>query len=40
MHETENDPTFIMRNMRDYFLSILCTCLKNVFNYIHANLKF
>ena len=23
-----------MRNMRDYFLTILCTCLKNILNYI------
>ena len=29
-----------MRNMRDYFLTILCTCLKNSLNYIYVNMNF
>ena len=28
-----------MHNMRDYFVTILCTCLKNVFNYIQVNIN-
>ena len=27
-----------MRNMRNYFLTILCTCLENVLNFIHVNI--
>ena len=29
-----------MRNMRDYFLTILCSCLKNILNYIYVNINF
>ena len=29
-----------MRNMRDNFLAILCTCLKNILNYIYVNINF
>ena len=45
MCETVNDPSFlpyiiIMHNMRDYFLTILCTCLKNILNNIYVNINF
>ena len=45
MCETENDSAYIpsilhMRNMHDYFLTILCTGIKNVFNNIHVNINF
>ena len=29
-----------MRNKRDYFLTIVCTCLKNILNYIYVNINF
>ena len=29
-----------MRNMLDYCLIIVCTCLKNIFDYINVNINF
>ena len=28
-----------IHHMRDYFVTMLCTCLKNIFNYIHVNIN-